>query len=1010
MGWSTRRLRAALALALTLTLAVAAPGARAQEAVLEAYQEAAGLTNMTASCLAQQPRGTLWICTENGLFRFDGFRVSREALPDGAGSSILTALADPQGRLWVAADDGLYLRQEDVGGPRWTKVVTREGRHLDVAPGRSLAVDDRGVLFVMQWDNHLVRVDAPQSPSQPLVATDAGVPAFAPFQGTDDASSGPVASVAGALWFGCGSGLCEWQDGRLTTWGPAQGLPAGAWSGLLQASDGSLWARSSLNLARLAPAGARFEAIRAPAQTRWAGTIALAQDPQGGIVTATDDGVARWDGRRWQAWTPHDGLPETAVRSLLFDAQGVLWLGTSGRGLHRWVGYGQVDHWTPASGLPSPVVMDFARAGDGRLWAATASGLASFDPAQRRFHPLATPMAGKGMVSRVAVDRSGDLWWVQDGKLLTVSAGKDAARLVARVPSPGYVVQGANDVYIVSGTQLLRLAPSPDGFRPGPMLAGLPESDILSHVASDGTQDWFLTGRGAFRAGRNAWEPLRDPQGKPVRIDRTAAFVDPAHLWAADSRGIAVYAVRGAVATLAQRFDPSTIDGGNVVFIRAEAGRRVWIGTDRGLFIHESGRWIHIDRSNGLLWNDIDEGAFLVEPDGTAWIGTSAGATRLQPRLQPAPAPALRLDDMQVAGRDSPVAPGAPIAWRDRWMRIILATPDIGRGRAVRVEYRLHADAPWLQVDGNVIQLESLEPDAYVLEARAAARLPTDAPGPVLRIPFEIAPPWWATSTMKVAYAAGLVALWYVSMLALRRRAAATRRSLERAIAQRTTELEQSREALRELGEYNARSLEAERKRVARELHDEMGQQLAALRMEVSVMRMRSAASQVVEFRMLDVLLERIDKLVGSVRVLVTQLRPPVLDGGLLPALEWLASELTRRTGIAHCDVDLDSAAQALPAEAATMVFRIAQESFFNVRRHAAASRVSVTLQRRAGRWVLEVRDDGSGFDTGAPRTGFGLLGMSERARMLGGQLTVSSAPGQGTTIRLELAPDAAED
>jgi len=1007
MAWSSRWPGLTLALATMLT--ASAPGARAQEAILEAYQDAAGLTNMTALCLTQQARGTLWICTDNGLFRFDGFRVRREPLPEGASPAILNALADPMGRLWVATEDGLYLRREDGSGPHWSKVVTQDGRRLDVAGGRSLALDDRGVLFVMRWDNQLLEVHAPQSPSQPVVASRSDVPAFAPFQATDDASSGPVSSIAGALWFGCGSGLCEWKDGRLTTWGPAQGLPSGAWSGLLAARDGSLWARSSTRLAHLATGAERFETIRAPAQRRWAGTIALAQAPRGAIVTATDDGVARWDGRRWQTWTPREGLPETAVRALLFDAQGSLWLGTSGRGLHRWIGYGQVDHWTPASGLPSPVVTSFARTGDGRLWVATGSGVASFDPVQRRFHPQRAPLAGGGLVARLAVDRSGDLWWVQGGKLLTLRASENDARVVGRVPSPSYVVQGARDAYLVASTQLQRLSPSRQGFRPSPLLAGLPQSEILSDVISDGTHEWFLTGRNAYRAGHDAWEPLRDGHGTPVEINRAAAFLDASQLWAADSHGIAVYAVRGAVAVLAHRFDASAFDGGSVMFIRADADRRVWIGTDRGLFIHEAGRWLRVDRSNGLLWNDIDEGAFLQEPDGTAWIGTSAGATRLQPRMQPTTAPTLRLDELQVAGRRASVAPSAPIAWRDRWMRIAIATPDIGSGRSIRVEYRLHEDDPWLQTDGNVIQLESLQPDPYVLEVRAAARLPTDDPGPVLRIPFEIAPPWWATSPMKVAYATGLVALWYLSMLALRRRAVATRLRLERAIAQRTTELEQSREALREFGEHNAKSLEAERKRVSRELHDEMGQQLAALRMEVSVMRTRSAASQAVESRMLDLLLERIDRLVSSVRVLVTQLRPPVLDGGLLPAIEWLASEFTRATGIAHCKLDLDSTAQALPADAATMVFRIAQESFANVRRHAAATRVSVILQRQADRWVLEVSDDGSGFDTTSPRTGFGLLGMAERARMLGGELSIGSEPGRGTTIRLELASSPSE-
>jgi signal transduction histidine kinase len=1000
MAWSTRLLRAALTLALLVSASVR--GVHAQEAVLDAYQDAAGLTNMTALCLTQEARGTLWICTDNGLFRFDGFRIHREPLPAGAGTTILNALADRLGRLWVATDSGLYLRRESHDGPRWNRVTTTDGQRIDMAGGQSLAVDERGVLSAMEWENRLLTVTVPESTSQAVVAQRSAVPDFAPFQPTDDASSGPVGRVGDALWFGCGSGLCQWKDGQLKVWGAAQGLPSGSWSGLLAAQDGSLWARSSMRLAHLVQGSDRFEAIDAPAERRWAGSIALAQDPQGAIVTATDDGVARWDGRRWRAWTPREGLPETAVRALLFDAQGSLWLGTSGRGLHRWIGYGQVDHWTPASGLPSPVVTAFARAGDGRLWAATASGIASFDPAEHRFHPLRTPLAADGMVVGLAVDASGDLWWIQSGKLLALRAPDTVPRVMMDDPSPSYLVQGPHGIYIVSSRQAQALVPTSAGFRREPIAAALPQAEILSEVITDGTHDWFLTGRNAYRDDRGNWLPLRDERGAPLEIMRTAAFVDPSQLWAADSQGISVYAVHGDVAALTHRYESASFGGGVVLFIHADGAHRLWIGTDRGLFILEQGHWSHVDRTNGLLWNDIDENAFLLEPDGSAWIGTSAGATQLRPGTRQAAAPILQLDGLQIAGHAAYAAPTSPIAWDDRWMRVTIATPDIGRGRGVRVEYRLHDDEPWQSIDGNVIQLESLQPDSYVLQARAAAPLPIDEPGPALRIPFEIAPPWWATSPMKLGYVAALAALWYLSVLVLRRRAAATHQRLEQAIAQRTSELEQSREALRELGEYNARSLESERRRVSRELHDEMGQQLAALRMEVSVMRMRATASQPLGTGMLDTLLERVDGLVASVRTLVSQLRPPALDGGLLAAIEWLAAEFTRSTGV-PCRLALDPAARELPAEAATMVFRIAQESFANVRRHAGASQVSVTLQPDAGRWALEVRDDGAGFDTTATHAGFGLLGMAERARTLAGELAITSAPGKGTTIRLEI-------
>ena len=990
-------------LATALLLATVVLGAQAQSAVIDSYQENVGLTNMTARCLTQATGGTLWICTDSGLFRFDGFRAHREPMPAAAGKAIESALADRRGRLWVETSTGLFLRREVDGAPLWAAVLRTDGKEVFVDQGQRLALDDRDALLAMDWRNRLWSVTVPASPSQAPVAQPVALPAFAPFEETREARGGPVLAIGHALWFGCGSGLCLFRDGHLSTWGPPQGLPSASWSALLLARDGSLWARSSRGLARLAPGGDRFATLDAPPALRFAGSIALAEDPMGAIVTATDDGLARWDGRQWRQWTQRDGMPETVVRALIFDAEGYLWLGTNARGVHRWIGYGAVDHWTTASGLPHPAVTAFARTGDGRLWAATAKGVAWLDESAHRFRALNSPPATDGLVSSLGVDALGALWWVDADRLLMLRPTETKPRVISTDARLGQIVQGVGDLYLATPRGAQRLIPSPPYLRSEPSLAAMQDAVPLVSVLADGTHEWFQTGRYLCRMEENACVEMRDERGAPMETPNdVATFFGPSELWIGDDQGISVYAVRDTVAHLVRRIDGSSFGGATIGALHSDSVHRMWLYTDRGVFVFDQGHWSHIDRSNGLVWNDVDTGAFLVDPDKTAWIGTSAGATQILPNPTRTTAPALRLDELQFGKHTAHAAPNAPIAWVDRWLRVTVGTPAIGRGRGARIEYRLHDDAPWQTIDGNVIQLEALEANSYVLQVRAAAQLPIDEPGPALRIGFEIAPPWWATVPARLGYVAVLVGLWFLSVVALRRRAVATRRRLEQAIAERTLELERSREALRELGEYNARSLESERKRVARELHDEMGQQLAALRMEVSVMHMRSTANQPLGTGMLDTLLERVDGLVASVRTLVSQLRPPALDGGLLAAIEWLASEFTRSTGV-HCRLELDPAARNLPADAPTTVFRIAQESFSNVRRHAGAHLVSVTLQPHEGRWTLEIRDDGVGFDAQASHAGYGLLGMAERARMLGGVLSITSAPGMGTTIRLEI-------
>jgi len=235
------------------------------------------------------------------------------------------------------------------------------------------------------------------------------------------------------------------------------------------------------------------------------------------------------------------------------------------------------------------------------------------------------------------------------------------------------------------------------------------------------------------------------------------------------------------------------------------------------------------------------------------------------------------------------------------------------------------------------------------------------------------------------------------------------RHQAEQAVAERTAELEHSRELVRSLGARNARLLEEERRRVARELHDEMGQQLAALRMEIAVLRQGAAgAGPASSDAALGVLLGRVDGLVVSVRRIVAELRPPALDGGLAAALDWLVFEFERQTHL-DCEVDVDACASLLSADAAAMVFRIAQESLNNVRRHAAAAKVSLHLRRADAGCELRVHDDGRGFDPSRRAAGFGILGMEERARALGGTLVIASRTAQGTDVRLRLPlPDVA--
>ncbi len=248
-------------------------------------------------------------------------------------------------------------------------------------------------------------------------------------------------------------------------------------------------------------------------------------------------------------------------------------------------------------------------------------------------------------------------------------------------------------------------------------------------------------------------------------------------------------------------------------------------------------------------------------------------------------------------------------------------------------------------------------------------------------------------------------------------------------IARDVTERVKARQDLARFATEAAAIREQEKSRVARELHDELAQSLTALKMDATALRQQLAAaspasasslassppaSSTPAAGRLDGMLALLDDCVAATRRIAADLRPLVLDDlGLVPAIEWLVQSFTQRHGV-PCHLDIDESLE-LGEPHATAVFRIVQESLANVAKHARAQQAWVRVARESGPHpapgasrpktdciVLEVRDDGVGFDAGADRQpqSLGLIGLRERAQLLEGQVRITTAPGQGTTVQ----------
>ena len=226
---------------------------------------------------------------------------------------------------------------------------------------------------------------------------------------------------------------------------------------------------------------------------------------------------------------------------------------------------------------------------------------------------------------------------------------------------------------------------------------------------------------------------------------------------------------------------------------------------------------------------------------------------------------------------------------------------------------------------------------------------------------------------------------------------------LENEAAERYQEISSAREELKLLSARLVEAQENERRSISRELHDEVGQSLSGVLVEMAnlttLIRGKDTGRMAVKA---DEIKKLIEDSISVVRNMALLLRPSMLDDlGLVPALQWQAREVSKRSGI-WVKVAAEQVSEELPEEHKTCVYRIVQEALHNIVQHASAHNVSVTVRQEPGRLLLAIQDDGKGFQPQQER-GMGLIGMEERVSYLGGKFEVDSAPGRGARLNVML-------
>ncbi len=237
-----------------------------------------------------------------------------------------------------------------------------------------------------------------------------------------------------------------------------------------------------------------------------------------------------------------------------------------------------------------------------------------------------------------------------------------------------------------------------------------------------------------------------------------------------------------------------------------------------------------------------------------------------------------------------------------------------------------------------------------------------------------------------------------------RLRAIKMAKSMTKELRDSQAKLQISHQKLRRLAAHADQIKENERKRIAREIHDDLGQNLLALRIEADILASRTRERHPRLHARARSTLSQIDATIKSVRQIINDLRPTVLDLGLNAAVDWQIAEFRRRTGIV-CELIENNNEICLDDHCATAFFRILQESLSNISRHAKASLVRVQLQMQGERLTMTVSDNGIGLPEGGRNKvgSFGLVGIEERINILGGSFAIASTPGGGTMITVSV-------
>ena len=1044
------------ALLSTALLLTAWTTARSERLPLRAYTTADGLAHNVVNKIVRDSRGFLWFCTNEGLARFDGYTFTNYGTKEGLPHPTVNDIVEtPAGDYWVATNDGLckfnprgappnhfIVGHNGAAGPArepmFTVIVPPDDDRFSRAMHTLLR--DRGGTLWCGTLKGLYRLSQIEERIQ-LLPVDIGLP-------TEYAEQKFINGLSedrhGTLWIGAASGLYRrWSDGSSARYGKSDGLPDEFIRCLLEDRRGNLWVGTAQGgLLRLAIEGARHPPVITHAYnennglwTNW--VFALYESRDGKLWVGTNKGLAELAsaddnaGSSLHLYTERNGLSYPEVVCVTEDRDGNLWLGMNLAGAmilarNGFITFdardgldavfsffesaaGELCAYGQVLGDPRASVFDGARLdllnpGPLHQW----RRLGRFDG--QRFTWL-MPDALKGIylgwsVRPLALQTRTGEWWIGTGnhglfqfpRTNSFTALKKARPIAVYTQKAGLAAVDIYCLYEDTDGDLWVATVSPSTGN------GLARWDHATRTLHDmgkteglpSLKDKLPTAFQEDRAG-NLWVGFNQGELARYRAGRFTVFTSadglPAgrvndlyldhagRLWIAMSRG-GLSRVDDPAAehpTFANYTIAQGLSGNFVSGITEDRYGRIYVGTGQGLdrLDPATGRVKHYTTADGLASGPV-LAAFSAR-DGHLWFGTAQGLSRFwpEPPLASAAQPPILLTGLHVAGTEQNISANGEtdlhledLAASGNQLQIDFVGLSFASGESLRYQYRLEgADADWSEPTAqHAVNYANLAPGRYRFLVRALTSEGGVSPMPAT-VTFTVRPHFWQRWWFLTLGALAAIALGY---------------GIYRYRVARLLEVAEMRT------------------RIATDLHDDIGANLTRIAILSEVARQQGGDINEETDSPLSSIARISRDSVASMSDIVWAINPKrdsLLD--LVRRMRRHAEEIftTREIGLEFRAPGADDHLK-LGVDVRRDLFLIFKEAVNNVARHSRCTNVEIDFRADGSELLLQVSDDGAGFDPARESEGQGLMSMRRRAHARGGSLEIESRPGGGTTIR----------